>query len=62
MIPGQAKREPGPITTDLVFVKDWSNSLHNHGAVWLWVPAFAGTTIMGNGCFIHSDRFGRSLL
>src|ERR1700752_3601062 len=38
--PGQAKREPAPITTGFRFAKTESNNL----VLWLWVPAFAGTT------------------
>src|ERR1700727_994200 len=41
--PGQAKRDPGPITTASDFAMNGCNLSQNHG-LWLWVPAFAGTT------------------
>src|SRR5580765_8267751 len=42
--PGQAKREPGPITTYVYVVRSWSRNPINNQHRWLWVPAFAGTT------------------
>src|SRR5262245_36594985 len=42
--PGQAKREPGPITTNGRLSKAGAPACHNHKLLWLWVPAFAGTT------------------
>src|SRR5215475_10311165 len=41
--PGQAKREPGPITRNPSIEQDGRWSSPNSG-LWLWVPAFAGTT------------------
>src|SRR5438445_11930557 len=46
--PGQAsdsERDPGPITTMLVDGRSWSAIQRNNKRLWLWVPAFAGTTI-----------------
>jgi hypothetical protein len=45
--PGQAKRDPGPITTNVRVVRSWSHSVVYDKHRWLWVPAFAGTT---KGC------------
>src|SRR6202012_5743075 len=42
--PGQAKREPGPITTGRRVAKARATSRRNDSSLWLWVPAFAGTT------------------
>src|ERR1700735_330005 len=41
--PGQAKRDPGPITTASDFAMNGCNLSQSHG-LWLWAPAFAGTT------------------
>jgi hypothetical protein len=42
--PGQAKRDPGPITTAVsVALRPGRHRAHN-SRLWLWVPAFAGTT------------------
>src|SRR6202790_5187253 len=62
--PGQAKREPGPITTDLNFCGDWSTSHANHKHLGLWVPAFAGTTITSGGAhaFFSATRNSASVL
>ena len=43
--PGQAKRDPGPITTDARVTKAGATACSNNDNLWLWVPAFAGTTI-----------------
>jgi hypothetical protein len=45
--PGQAKREPGPITTDGHVQPSWAKIPLNSLPLWLWVPAFAGTTMEG---------------
>src|SRR4051794_916053 len=42
--PGQAKRDPGPITTDMRFAKVGATVRSNNNVLWLWVPACAGTT------------------
>jgi hypothetical protein len=42
--PGQAKRDPGPITTKVHVARSWSHSSVYNLHRWLWVPAFAGTT------------------
>jgi hypothetical protein len=47
--PGQAsarERDPGPITTGLGGYEDWERvfAWRNDSGLWLWVPAFAGTT------------------
>src|ERR1700733_6994285 len=46
--PGQAKREPGPITTDIDVARCWSGISFDDERRWLWVPAFAGTTKSGS--------------
>jgi hypothetical protein len=42
--PGQAKREPGSITTNAYFALSWSDISAYSRQRWLWVAAFAGTT------------------
>src|SRR5882757_10207817 len=42
--PGQAKREPGSITTNARFAKAVAPPYASGEHRWLWVPAFAGTT------------------
>src|SRR5262249_47738148 len=42
--PGQAKRAPGPITTGSNCGNAGATGHPNHDGLWLWVPAFAGTT------------------
>src|SRR4051812_1889050 len=39
--------EPGPITTADRFATRWSSNESNYKYLWLWVPAFAGTTMDG---------------
>src|SRR6185312_15118270 len=41
---GKAERDPGPITTGHRFAKARATVRRNHSCLWLWVPAFAGTT------------------
>src|SRR5947199_1407839 len=36
--PGQAKREPGTITTNVHFARNWSRSSVYNRHWWLWVP------------------------
>ena len=43
--PGQAKREPEPITTGACVAKAGAAAECNNQQQWLWVPAFAGTTM-----------------
>jgi len=43
--PGQAKREPGPITTNVHVARSSGRSSVYNRHRWLWVPAFAGTTL-----------------
>ena len=40
----RSERDPGPITTGLRFAKAGAPARSNNTALWLWVPAFAGTT------------------
>src|SRR6266403_3459858 len=42
--PGQAKREPRPINTDVCVASGWGRNPIRCEHRWLWVPAFAGTT------------------
>src|SRR6266480_4974148 len=42
--PGQAKREPEPINTDVCVASGWGRNPIRCEHRWLWVPAFAGTT------------------
>src|ERR1700742_4874408 len=42
--PGQAKREPGPITTNAFFAKIGTTRLAENHGLWLLVLDFAGTT------------------
>ncbi len=45
VVPDKRSADPGPITTGLGLAKARTPiSRHNHG-LWLWVPAFAGTTV-----------------
>jgi hypothetical protein len=37
-------RAQGPIRRGGRFEKCWSMTLRNNNSLWLWVPAFAGTT------------------
>ena len=39
------ERDPGPITTDACCRHRCGASFAQHGHSWLWVPAFAGTTL-----------------
>ena len=43
--PGQAKRDPGPITTGPCALGRSGHSFPDVEVLWLWVPAFAGTTL-----------------
>ena len=36
--------EPGPTTTDAYVARTGATSRSNNNCLWLWVPAFAGTT------------------
>src|ERR1035437_4000482 len=47
--PGQAKREPGPITTRVLHRQDSGPSFAQYRRRWLWVPAVAGTTRLSAG-------------
>jgi hypothetical protein len=38
------ERDAGPITEDHVVERGWSHNVLYNEALWLWVPAFAGTT------------------
>src|SRR5438552_11023616 len=41
-----SRRTPGPITTDVRgYAALWPQRVANNQILWLWVPAFAGTTI-----------------
>ena len=42
--PGQAKRDPGPITTGRGLATAGAPAVFRNSTLWLWVPAFAGTT------------------
>ena len=44
VVPGKRQRDPGPITTAVPIVQGWCISATHNDHVWLWVPAFAGTT------------------
>jgi len=48
--PGQAKREPGPITTNIHVALCWGYGPCHSRHQWLWVPAFAGTTTHVGHC------------
>jgi hypothetical protein len=55
--PGQAKRDPGPITTGRSLLHAGAPTLCHHKSLWLWVPAFAG--LRGDddgGCSPYSLR------
>jgi hypothetical protein len=39
------ERDPGPITTNVHFARSWGRSFVYNRHRWLWVPAFAGTTV-----------------
>jgi hypothetical protein len=46
--PGQASvasADPGPITTGFGFAKAGAPARSHNNVLWLWVPAFAGTTV-----------------
>ena len=38
-------RKQGPITTSVDCVRSWGSSFSSQDRSWLWVPAFAGTTL-----------------
>jgi hypothetical protein len=40
--PGQAKRDPGPITTAVNVARRAGRHCAHHSDLWLWVPAFRG--------------------
>jgi hypothetical protein len=44
VVPAKRSAEPGPITTEPWFATVGINSLRDNTSLWLWVPAFAGTT------------------
>ncbi|MCS3445866.1 hypothetical protein M2222_005324 [Bradyrhizobium elkanii] len=47
--------EPGPITTNAqCCATPWPQPFFSNTTLWLWVPAFAGTTIVDGGRAIHS--------
>src|SRR4029077_19561319 len=54
--PGQAKRDPGTITTDVHFARGRSDIGSNSKHLWLWVPAFAGTTMIESAKRRSIDR------
>jgi hypothetical protein len=48
VVPGKratSERDPGPITTGQCFAKAGAPVRFNNSTLWLWVPAFAGTTL-----------------
>jgi hypothetical protein len=47
--------EPGPIATAVDVASGWSRYPANNGRLWLWVPAFAGTT-SGVASLLRSDE------
>ena len=54
VIPGPSEgRSPEPIHTGLWFRNAGAMSLHNREHLWLWVPAFAGTTQMRDAKVNH---------
>jgi hypothetical protein len=52
--PGQAKRVPGPITSDFSFAKGGSPALSNRERLWLWIPAPV------RNCALGRDDDGRA--
>src|SRR5882757_2486652 len=59
--PGQAKREPGSITTDADDTSGWSPNPFHNPHLGLWVPAFAGTTKEGAARDVASTSGERHL-
>ena len=52
--PGQAEREPGPIPRGpAILRRGWL--LLTNLSLWLWVPAFAGTTSREKFCETYTD-------
>src|SRR5947208_2645279 len=49
----RSERDPGPITTNGYVAPSGGRRPFNNSHRWLWVPAFAGTTTMGEALFPH---------
>ncbi len=63
--PSSSPRKRGPIRRGACFERRCSTTFAQHQRLWLWVPAFAGTTVWGNSrysfAFPRRDAPGRVL-
>src|SRR2546430_1139364 len=49
----RSERDPGPITPNVYVAPSRGRRPFNNRHPWLWVPAFAGTTKVGEELFPH---------